>query len=191
MAEDSPVEVPTQNLPMPESRKQKSLNQIKSLPKAKDQKTMLPENGCSTPTTWTPGSKVVTGNSYNPHPTIKHQGHHNCPSQPVSSPLQSLHIKQLTKLVVITWANELKSLDYLLGCGKFNGESQKRLDKILSLLEANRDHLHWTKKLLQENELHAKVYKVWKTAEYCKKSRKEAGKIYTVWRTRHMLDSLV
>ena len=184
----SPAEVPTQDiLAVPESKKQnapKQTKQIKNFPKTKDPKTLLPENNHSAFTTWTSGSKVATGN--NPHPTAKSQlGHHSF--QPVTSPL---YIQQLNKLVILKWANELKTLDYLLGHGKFGGESQKRLDNILSLLEANQDHPHWTKKLLQENELHTKVFKVWTTAEYCKKSRNRAGKIYSMWRKRQMIGSL-
>lgn len=188
---DNPAEV---SVPVLESRKQDSSKQIKNLPKAKDQKTTLPENSCSgTPTTWTSGSKVVTGNYHDSHSAAKSQRHPSHPSKLVTSLAGSscLHIQQLTKLVIIRWANELKSLDYLLGCGKFSGESQIKLDNILSQLEANQDHPHWTKKLLRENELHAKIHKVWTSPEYCKKSRKRAGKIYSLWWKRQMVDSPV
>lgn len=97
-------------------------------------------------------------------------------------------VKHLTKPLILEWTNELKAIHYLLGCAKFNEQTQKRLDVILSVLEDNRDHPHLTKKLLQESKLYMMLHQVL-GKEYFKDSRRRAKKIHAFWEHKFMLEA--
>ncbi|KAF5388358.1 hypothetical protein D9615_000137 [Tricholomella constricta] len=110
-------------------------------------------------------------------------GHDGAKQPSCSKPAQ--HSPPVSKLVVIEWANSLKTIEYIFAKGKCDPRDAEKLRNTLFKIEEHKSRM--TRQLLRETKLVDEVRKVISEEDYSLSTRALAERICSFWERAEMV----